>query len=166
VRSPLSSVAVLALSLIASAAAAQSQAPAAPPAQPSVDDVIKSVRADLQGARADIMAKNLSLTGDQAAKFWPVFNEYQKEQNLIIESQMKDLSAYAENYATLDDKGALALMNAHFTRDANMNALRQKWLGEFQKVLPTRLAVRAMQIDRRLSLIAQVQLSTQIPLVH
>jgi hypothetical protein len=44
--------------------------------------------------------------------------------------------------------------------------LRQKWLGEFQKVLPTRLAVRAMQIDRRLSLVQQIEFASQIPLVH
>lgn len=162
----LTATAVPAQSQTAAAPAAQPQTAPAPGAQPSIDDVIKAVRADLQSARTDIMAKNLSLTGDQAAKFWPVFNEYQKAQNVIIEAQMKDLHAYATNYATLDDKSALALMNAHFTRDANMNALRQKWLGEFQKVLPTNLAVRAMQIDRRLSLLAQVELSTQIPLVH
>jgi len=47
-----------------------------------------------------------------------------------------------------------------------MNELRQRWLGQFQQVLPTRLAVRAMQIDRRLSLLAQLELTTRIPLVH
>jgi hypothetical protein len=44
-----------------------------------------------------------------------------------------------------------------------MDALRQKWLARFQKVLPTRLAVRAMQIDRRLSLAAQMELAGSIP---
>ena len=63
-------------------------------------------------------------------------------------------------------RSALALMQAHFTRDAKMNALRQKWLGEFQKVLPAKLAVRAMQIDRRLSLAAQTEVTSRIPLVH
>jgi hypothetical protein len=47
-----------------------------------------------------------------------------------------------------------------------MNALRQQWLPEFQKVLPTKLAVRAMQIDRRLSLVAQTEILSRIPLVH
>ena len=42
-------------------------------------------------------------------------------------------------------------------RDARMNTLRQKWFSEFRKVLGTKLAVRAMQIDRRLSLAHQVQ---------
>ena len=47
-----------------------------------------------------------------------------------------------------------------------MNALRQKWLGEFQKVLPGKLAARAMQIDLRLSLSSQVWVSSRIPLIH
>jgi hypothetical protein len=66
----------------------------------------------------------------------------------------------------MDDASALALMNAHFDRDARMNTLRQKYLAEFQKVLPTRLAVRAIQIDRRLSLATQMEIAAQIPLVH
>jgi hypothetical protein len=47
-----------------------------------------------------------------------------------------------------------------------MDALRQKWLDEFRKVLPTKLAVRAMQIDRRLSLAAQMEVVSRIPLAH
>jgi Spy/CpxP family protein refolding chaperone len=112
------------------------------------------------------MAKNLTLTADQAAKFWPVFNAYQKEQNAIMDDQLKGVQKYADSSETLDDAGALALMRAHFDRDAKMNALRQKWLGEFQKVLPTKLAVRAMQIDRRLSLATQMEIASRIPLVH
>jgi hypothetical protein len=131
-----------------------------------VDDVIQSLRLDLQSSRADIMAKNMTLTADQAAKFWPVFNAYQKEQNDIIEAQLRDIKKYVESYDTLSDADALALMQAHFARDTKMNALRQKWLGEFQKVLPTKLAVRAMQIDRRLSLAAQTEVTSRIPLVH
>ena len=133
---------------------------------PTVDEVLKAVRADLQGGRADIIAKNVTLTSEQAAKFWPAFETYQKEQNVIMDDQMKGLQQYVEGYETLDDAGALALMHTHLDRDAKMNALRQKWLGEFQKVLPTKLAVRVMQIDRRLSLAHQIQFASQIPLVH
>ena len=152
-------------------ASAQAQAPAKQASTTAdsgskVEDVIQAMRLDLQSARADILAKNMSLTADQAAKFWPVFNTYQKEQNEIIEAQLRDIKKYVESYDTLSDAGALALMQAHFTRDAKMNALRQKWLGEFQKVLPAKLAVRAMQIDRRLSLAAQTEVTSRIPLVH
>jgi Spy/CpxP family protein refolding chaperone len=131
-----------------------------------VDEMLKTMRADMQMSRADIVAKNMTLTAEQAAKFWPIFDSYQKEQNVIMDAQLKDIQKYVAGYETLDDATALALINAHFDRDAKMNALRQKWMAEFQKVLPARLAARAMQIDRRLSLLAQLELSTKIPLIH
>jgi len=142
------------------------QVSATSPSPASVDSSLTAFRADMQSSRADIMAKNLSLTADQAAKFWPVFNAYQKEQNVIMDEQLKGIQQYVAGYDSLDDAAALALMKAHLDRDAKMNALRQKWLGEFQKVLPGKLAARAMQIDRRLSLVAQLELASRIPLVH
>ena len=132
----------------------------------SLEETLKSYRADMQGTRADIMAKNLTLTADQAAKFWPVFQNYQKEQNTIMDAQLKSIHKYVEGYNTLDDAGALAMFNAHLDRDAKMNALRKQWLAEFQKVLPTKMAVRAMEIDRRLSLVAQTEVAAELPLVH
>jgi Spy/CpxP family protein refolding chaperone len=133
---------------------------------PTVDEVLKAVRADLQTGRADIIAKNVTLTSEQAAKFWPVFETYQKEQSAIMDEQIKGLQKYVESYDTLDDAAALALIHAHFDRDTKMSALRQEWLGRFQTVLPTKMAVRVMQIDRRVSLAHQIQFASQIPLVH
>ncbi|HSE46965.1 MAG TPA: hypothetical protein VLA89_16725 [Gemmatimonadales bacterium] len=151
-------------SLQAQTPAKQVSATTASPA--TVDSALTSFRADMQSSRADVMAKNLSLTADQAAKFWPVFNAYQKEQNVIMDEQLKGIQKYVEGYDSLDDAAALSLMKAHLDRDARMNTLRQKWLAEFQKVLPGKLAARAMQIDRRLSLVAQVELASRIPLIH
>ena len=142
------------------------QAAATTATGPTVDEVLKAVREDMQSTRADIMAKNMTLTADQAAKFWPMFSAYQKEQNAIMDEQLKGIQKYVASFDSLDDAGALGLMRAHLQRDAKMTALRQKWLGEFQKVLPTKLAVRAMQIDRRLSLAAQLETAARIPLSH
>jgi Spy/CpxP family protein refolding chaperone len=131
-----------------------------------IDIVLKAVREDLQSSRADIMAKNLTLTAEQAAKFWPMFQKYQQAQNAIMDEQLQIVQRYVETYATMDDASALALLNAHFDRDAHMHTLRQEWLKEFRTILPTRVAVRAMQIDRRLGLMSQVELSARVPLLH
>jgi hypothetical protein len=132
----------------------------------SVDEVLKTMRSDLQASRADIIAKNVSLTSEQAAKFWPVFEKYQKEQNAIMDAQLQGLKKYAEGYEKLDDAGALALMKTHLEQDQKMVALRVSYLGEFQKVLPAKLAARVMQIDRRLSLAHQMEFASQIPLIE
>ena len=55
-----------------------------------------------------------------------MFNTYQKEQNALIDEQLKGIQKYVDSYETLDDATALSLMKAHLDRDAKMNALRLK----------------------------------------
>ena len=142
------------------------QPPPASAAGQSIDEIIKAARGDLQSKRAAIIASNVTLTAEQATAFWPVFNRYQLEQNSIMEEQMKGLQRYADAYQTLDDAEAIALINAHFDRDARMAELRRQWFGEFLKVLPVRLAVRVMQLDRRISLTHQIEFASRIPLAR
>jgi len=132
----------------------------------SVDEVLQAVRADLQEKRSDVLAKNLVLTSEQAGKFWPVYDRYQKEQDAIMDQQLRGIQTFVESFDRMSDADALALMETHLRRDSEMSALRQRWLPEFQRVLPTKLAVRAMQIDRRLSLMHQTEFATRIPLAH
>jgi len=132
----------------------------------AIDAALEAFRADMQTNRAEVMAKNLSLTAEQAAKFWPVYDAYQKEQNVIMDEHFKGLQRYIESADMLDDAGALALIQTHLDRDAKMTSLRQAALGSFQSAVGTKLAARAIQIDRRLSLAYQLQILTAIPLVH
>jgi Spy/CpxP family protein refolding chaperone len=131
-----------------------------------IDEMLAAVRSDMQATRADVMAKNLSMTAAEAAKFWPVYEAYQREQNTIMDDHLKGIQRYIESFDTLDDAGALALIKAHLDRDERMNSLRQKALGDFQKVVGTKLAARAIQLDRRLSLAYQLQIVSKIPLIR
>jgi hypothetical protein len=75
------------------------------------------------------------------------------------------VKAYGEHFQNLSDEDALKYVNSLLARDQKMLDLRKKWLTQFQKVVPVKTAARAIQIDRRLSNVAQIQLSQQIPLV-
>jgi hypothetical protein len=145
--------------------------PAVPPADPTIapalpDDVVAQFRNDLMSKRADIMAKGLTLTADEASRFWPLFEQFQKEQDIIVNQQISATKAYADHYQDLSDKDAVAYVKALLDRDQKMHDLRVKWLGKFQKAIPVKVAARAIQLDRRLSNVAQIQVSQQIPLVR
>ena len=131
-----------------------------------LDDMLAAVRSDLLASRADTMSKNLTLTAEQAAKFWPVYDAYQKEQATIMEDHLKGVQRFVEAFDTLDDAGALALIKAHLDRDERMDALRQKALVDFQRIVGTKLAARAIQLDRRLSLVYQLEIASKIPLIR
>jgi hypothetical protein len=47
-----------------------------------------------------------------------------------------------------------------------MHELRAKWLEKFQKVVPPKVAARAIQLDRRLGQATQVQISARVPLIQ
>lgn len=133
---------------------------------PDPSKVLADFRADLQAVRSDVLAKNISLTAAEAAKFWPLYEKFQAEQSVIMDAQLKGTQAFAEAYEKLDAAAALKYLDVLLTRDEAMAALRRKWLPEFQKVVSATAAARVIQIDRRLSQALQVQLSSQIPLVR
>jgi hypothetical protein len=65
----------------------------------------------------------------------------------------------------MNDAAALAYVNSLLERDQRVHDLRIKYLAQFQTVVPTRVAARAIQLDRRLGLVAQVKVSSQVPLI-
>ena len=84
------------------------------------DQIVAQFRSDLMAKRTDIMAKGLTLTAEQAAKFWPLFESFQKEQDVIVDEQIKATKNYAERYQSLNDEEALAYVNALLARDKRM----------------------------------------------
>ena len=101
-------------------------------AQPTQEQVMQQFRDDLQAAAADVMAKGLTLNADQAAKFWPMFDAFQKEQKAIIDGQLKSLVTYRDTYKTMSDADALAYANSLLERDQKIHDLRVKYLAKFQ----------------------------------
>jgi hypothetical protein len=138
----------------------------APAPSPTDEQTVAAFRADLMAKRADIMAKGLTLTADQAAKFWPMFESFQKEQDVIVNGQIQATDQFAEHFQTLTDEDAVKYVNALLERDQKMHDLRVKWLKKFQTAVPVKIAARAIQLDRRMGQVAQVQISQKIPLVR
>ena len=161
------SLILIATATALAAPAWSADAPAAKPVSaPTNEQAVDQFRTDLQAKSADIMAKGLTLTAEQASKFWPLFETFQQEQKAIIDGQIKGLQQYAEQYASLSDAEALAYVNSLLERDAKTHDLRVKWLAKFQQVVPPKIAARAIQLDRRLGLVAQVKVSSQVPLIR
>ena len=138
----------------------------APAAKPTDEQTVAAFRNDLMAKRADIMAKGLTLTADQAAKFWPLFEQFEKEQDAVVKGQIESIEQFATHYQDLSDKDALTYVNALLDRDQKMHDVRVKWLAKFQTVVPVKMAARAIQLDRRLGLVGQIQISQRIPLVR
>lgn len=130
------------------------------------DDAIKLMRQDIRAERKKIVAANLPLTENEATKFWPVYDRYVAEIIKINDTRFAMIKEYANNYATLTDDQARSFIKRWIGLDQATTDLRQKWIPEIEKVIPPKKTAMFFQIDRRLSMMVELQLASQIPLVQ
>lgn len=161
---PKSSAGLLLGFLIALPLAAAEPATSAKAAEESQS--LAEFRDGLQSIETDVISKAVSLTTEEATKFWPVFQSFQSEQKAIIDDQIAALHQYASDYASLTDDQAVAYVNALLERDQRIHDLRVKYLAEYSKILPAGKAARVIHISRRLGLASQAKLASEIPLVR
>jgi hypothetical protein len=155
------------LAILASGVYAQQQA--APERQVSADqmadDTVQLMRQDIRSEREKIVAANLPLTEDEAVKFWPLYDRYVVEHSKIYDVRYALIREYAQNYNTLTGEQANSFIKRWTGTEEQMAQLRLKWMPEFEKVTSPKKTAMFYQIDRRLGLMVELQLSSQIPLV-
>lgn len=152
---------MLVISLLGYAFAQQAAAP------PGVSDQdIRLLRKDLRSAQKQIIAANMPLTDIEAQKFWPVYDQYTAEKVKINDNKLSILKDYAANFANLTDNQAQTLVNKWAEADQSAYQLRTNYIAKFQKVLPGKKAALFFQLDRRIGVLMDLQLASQIPLVE
>jgi len=146
---------------------ASAQSTSGPGGQPNgiSDQDIQMLRADIRAQRKQITAQNLSLTADEATKFWPIFDQYRQEAIKPNDERWAVIKEYAANYNTMSDAQAQDYIKRSTAVDQQLLALRMKYVPMIEKVIsPTKTALW-YQIDRRIDLLINLQLSTAIPMI-
>jgi hypothetical protein len=130
------------------------------------DQDIEMLRADLRAQRKQIVAQNMNLTADEATKFWPIFEQYRKEAVKPNDARWAVIKDYAANYTTMTDTQAHDYIKRWTAVDQELIGLRLRYVAVFETVISPKKTALWYQIDRRVDLLINLQLSTQIPLVE
>lgn len=134
---------------------------------PSVsDEDIALLRKDLRAMKMQVIGQNMSLSDTEGQKFWPVYNHYVKDLQQVNNQKYALLKQYAEMWATMTDQDALIYVRNWLEADGQAQALRLKYVPVVSQVLPGKKAATFFQLDRRLNMIIDLQLFSQIPLAH
>src|SRR5580658_1152375 len=130
------------------------------------DEDIALLRQDLRAKKMQVIGQNMSLSDTQAEKFWPIYNHYVKDLQEVNNRKYALLKQYAETWATMTDQDALIYVRNWLEADGQAQALRLKYVPVVSQVLPGKKAATFFQLDRRLNMIIDLQLFSQIPLAH
>jgi hypothetical protein len=134
--------------------------------QAFADQQMALLRKDIRSIKKQLIAANLALTDSEATKFWPVYEQYSAELGKINDTRTALIKEYADGYGSLTDEQADSLIRRWLDTDIAASELRQKFVPILRKVLPGKKTATFFQLDRRISMMIDLQLTSQLPLVE
>ena len=127
---------------------------------------LELMRKDIRSQKKQLVAQNLKLTDTEATKFWPIYDQYTAELVKINDKKYATIQEYADHYGTLSDQQAVTLMRQWMEVDVAAAQLRAKYLPIVSQAIGGRKGATFAQLDRRISLMIELQLASKVPLVQ
>jgi hypothetical protein len=148
------------------AVGASAQAPSSATEQKNMQAFLDALRKDLRTEKQAIIDQAMGLDAAGKAKFWGIYEGYQKELNVIWDARLANVKTYAETYQSMTDEVANQLALSGLKNEEQGTALRRKYYGIFKAAMGAKVAARWLQAETALNALATVQLLSQVPLLQ
>ena len=122
--------------------------------------------ARIQSDKKAIVTKSMDLTAEEATKFWPLYEQFQRELALPRSAANRAILDLIAADGTLTDANAKRLVEQVQGAALDEARLNQKHFKQLLKVLPARKAARYMQIESKLQAVVRYETAKAIPLVQ
>ncbi len=127
---------------------------------------IRLLRTDLKADRKQIVKEAMQLNDQQAAAFWPLYQNYAAEQTTLGDEKLAIINDYAKNFLTMSNETADQLAQRVMALDEERMALRKKYYELMKKSLPTTLVVRFFQVEGQIQLLVDLQIASNLPIIE
>lgn len=146
-------------------AVALAATPAWAQGQPAPANDMQALRAAVKADKKALVANTLDLTPAEAAKFWPIYDNYQRSltaSNRQMALAVEDLVGYDKPLSNVFAKN---LANEMLASDEAEIKARRKMQNGVMKALPPKKAARYLQLEGKIRAFMDYDLATAIPLV-
>ena len=131
-----------------------------------LEPAIQMLRQEVGKDRREIVKANMLLTNSEAARFWPLYDEYRAEMNKIGDKRVKLITDFAANRDSMSEDEGLRLLKARLDIEKEKNDVRGDYVKKFNKELSARTTARFFQIDQKLDAAVEAALAARIPLIY
>ncbi len=98
----------------------------------------------VESMRIAFITKKLDLSPDEAQKFWPIYNQFRKEQKALRSNYRN-----TKNPGALSDAEAEDSILASFEREEREVALKRKYYEQLKEVLPVQKIAMLKKAERQ-----------------
>ena len=144
----------------------QKQSPQAADVQEkNVKEYVELLRTDVRQQKAQILGAVMQFDVDQAAKFWPIYNDYDAELTKLNNLRLANIQEYAKHYSDLTDAKADELIQKALDYRKQRADLLAKCYGKVKASLGAVEAARFLQVEDQLLLIIDLQIQSSLPII-
>ena len=131
----------------------------------NVQEYIELLRTNVRQEKAQIMGAVMQLSADDAAKFWPIYAEYNAELTKVNDQRVANIQEYARSYSQLTNEKADELVQNALGYQKMRSELLAKYYDRIKQSLGAITAARFLQVESQLLLIIDLQIDSSLPLV-
>lgn len=133
--------------------------------QPISNTDIQLLRSDVQAARNNIIGNSMQFTDQESEAFWPIYRDYTRDQQRIGDRLVQLVKEYVLSYDNLTDTQAKDMVQRLMNVQDEALNLKEDYWKKFEKALGSKRAAKFYQIEYRLGLAMNLQLTSAIPLI-
>ena len=134
--------------------------PAVASAQEAILEVLRS---DVKAERVALITEMMEFTDEQAEVFWPIYRDMEHEVDKLVDQRIAMIKEYAENFDSMTDKVAKDIVGKALKLREKRLSLEKKYYGKFSKALDPITAAKFYQINRELTMMIDIQVSSGLP---
>ena len=127
---------------------------------------IGMMRQDLKKDKVSILTEMMDLGPQEAAKFWPVYNAYDKELTALADERIAFIRLYADNYGALSDEMAIKIATGMMDIEGRRVELRKRYFPLVSQALTVKDAARWLQIESQIEKVVDLQILSSLPIVE
>jgi hypothetical protein len=132
----------------------------------NLQEYIDLLRKDVRQQKSEIMGAVLALSANEAAKFWPIYNEYDAQLTKLNDERVENIKEYARNYFQLTDDKADELIQKALAYQKQRSELFARTYERVKQAIGGVEAARFAQIEQQLLLIIDLQIASSLPVAE
>jgi hypothetical protein len=146
-------------------APAQAPAAGAPSEEQNMQEYIALLRKDVRSQKSAVMSQVMQLDPDQAAKFWPIYRDYDAALTKLNDQRVATIKEYARSYDAMTDAKADELVHKAMSYQKQRAELLAQYYDKMKQALGGVTAARFLMVESQMLLIIDLQIDSSLPIV-
>jgi hypothetical protein len=112
----------------------------------------------------DLIGGVLELTDEEAAAFWPLYEEYGDQKGALWDRRIDVIKIFLGAYEDMSPEMSRILLDQSFSIEKQMLELEMKYAEIFDDILPPNKVTRLFQAENKLETAMQMEIAKDVPL--